>query len=113
MVRHRLPITIVFFNYKGYTIEAEIHDEPYNQIKNWNYARLIEVSNATDCEGKGYCATNLEQLVRAIRKSKALEKGPTLIECLIGQDDCSEELTTWGHKVAVANGRTPLRLEYL
>jgi pyruvate decarboxylase len=113
MVRDRLPITIVLFNNKGYAIEVEIHDGPYNQIKNWNYAGLIEVFNAPDGKGKGYRATNLEQLINAIRKTKVHKRGPTLVDCVIGQEDCSEELITWGHKVALANGRAPLRLEYL
>jgi pyruvate decarboxylase len=110
MVRDRLPITIVLFNNKGYAIEVEIHDGPYNQIKNWNYAGLIEVFNAPDGKGKGYRATNLEQLINAIRKTKVHKRGPTLVDCVIGQEDCSEELITWGHKVALANGRAPLRL---
>jgi pyruvate decarboxylase len=106
MVRYRLPITIVLFNNKGYTIEAEIHDGPYNRIKNWNYARLIEDFNSTDGQGRGYRATNLEQLIPAMKETTLHKGGPTLVECVIGEDDCSEELITWGRKVALANSRT-------
>jgi hypothetical protein len=29
---------------RGYTIEVEIHDRPYNNIKNWDYAGLTRRS---------------------------------------------------------------------
>ena len=38
MVRYGVKPVIVLVNNRGYTIEAEIHDGPYNQIKNWDYA---------------------------------------------------------------------------
>ncbi|KAI5418668.1 Pyruvate decarboxylase 2 [Lathyrus oleraceus] len=35
--------TIIFLiNNGGYTIEVEIHDGPYNVIKNWNYTGLVD-----------------------------------------------------------------------
>lgn len=111
MIRHRLPIIIFVFNNKGYTIEVEIHDGPYNRIKNWDYASLVETFNSTDGDAKGYRATTLEQLIHAIEKAKRRERGPTLIECLIDRDDCSEELITWGRQVALANNRPPPRHE--
>ncbi|CAB4284783.1 unnamed protein product [Prunus armeniaca] len=33
---------IFLINNGGYTIEVEIHDGPYNVIKNWNYTGLID-----------------------------------------------------------------------
>ena len=38
MVRYRTRPIIMLVNNRGYTIEAEIHDGPYNRIKNWDYA---------------------------------------------------------------------------
>jgi pyruvate decarboxylase len=38
MIRRKLPVIIFLINNHGYTIEVEIHDGPYNNIKNWDYA---------------------------------------------------------------------------
>lgn len=44
---------IFLINNGGYTIEVEIHDGPYNVIKNWNYTSLIDAI----CNGEGKCWT--------------------------------------------------------
>ena len=33
MIRRKLPVIIFLINNHGYTIEVEIHDGPYNNIK--------------------------------------------------------------------------------
>jgi indolepyruvate decarboxylase len=107
MIRRRLPVIIFLINNHGYTIEVEIHDGPYNNIKNWDYAGLISVFNAEDGQGRGIRATNGAELARAIESAKANQDGPTLIECVIPRDDCSPELISWGRRVAFANARPP------
>ncbi|KAK4112511.1 pyruvate decarboxylase [Canariomyces notabilis] len=107
MVRYRLPITIVLVNNRGYTIEVEIHDGSYNKIKNWDYAMLVEAFNAEDGRAVGLKATTAGELEEAVKAAGENKDGPTLIECLIDQDDCSRELITWGHYVATANARPP------
>jgi pyruvate decarboxylase len=42
MIRNRQKTIIFLLNNGGYTIEVEIHDGPYNIIKNWNYTALVE-----------------------------------------------------------------------
>jgi pyruvate decarboxylase len=105
MIRRKLPVIIFLINNHGYTIEVEIHDGPYNNIKNWDYAGLIQAFNAEDGKGRGLRATNGEELKKAIEAAVANHDGPTLIECLIDRDDCSAELISWGREVAIANGR--------
>ena len=94
----------------GYTIEVEIHDGPYNNIQNWDYARLMECFNGGSGSGLGLKVTTGEQLADAIRQATANKEGPTLIECMIDRDDCSRELITFGHYVATANARPPARM---
>jgi hypothetical protein len=53
MIRRKLPVIIFLINNHGYTIEVEIHDGPYNNIKNWDYAGLIQAFNAEDGHGRG------------------------------------------------------------
>jgi pyruvate decarboxylase len=107
MIRNKLPVIIFLINNHGYTIEVEIHDGPYNNIKNWDYAGLIKIFNATDGKGQGFTATNGGQLAKAIKAALANRDGPTLIECVIDRDDCSSDLISWGRLVASANARPP------
>ncbi len=107
MVRHKLPVLIFLMNNNGYTIEVEIHDGPYNNIKNWNYAGLMQVFNAADGQGQGICVTTGKELETAIQTARANPNGPTMIECMIDRDDCSKELLEWGAKLAAANSKRP------
>jgi indolepyruvate decarboxylase len=107
MVRRRLPVIIFLVNNHGYTIEVEIHDGPYNNIKNWDYAGLMQAFNAEDGRGRGLRAINGGELAKAIEVALANHDGPTLIECIIDRDDCSPELISWGRQVARANARAP------
>jgi pyruvate decarboxylase len=100
-------VIVFLINNRGYTIEVEIHDGPYNNIKNWDYAGLVDVFNADDGRGRGVRATTAGELADAIKVALENQDGPTLIECAIDRDDCSAELISWGRQVAAANGRPP------
>ena len=107
MIRRKLPVIIFLINNHGYTIEVEIHDGPYNNIKNWDYAGLIAAFNAEDGTGRGIRATNGGELANAIEVALTNHEGPTLVECVIDRDDCSADLISWGRQVAIANARPP------
>jgi len=108
MIRYGLRPIIFLINNGGYTIEVEIHDGPYNVIKNWHYAELINVFNAEDGRGWGTRVRTEGELDAAIAKA-VKHDGPALIECLIDRDDCSKQLLEWGMHVAKNNSR-PLRV---
>ncbi|KAI3974525.1 hypothetical protein MKX01_020297 [Papaver californicum] len=57
--------TIIFLiNNGGYTIEIEIHDEPYNAIKNWNYTALVDaIHNGDGKSGGSDCLCFIEIIV--------------------------------------------------
>jgi pyruvate decarboxylase len=107
MIRRKLPVIIFLMNNHGYTIEVEIHDGPYNNVKNWDYAGLIATFNAEDGRGRGMRATNGRELAEAIKTALGNHDGPTLIECVIDRDDCTADLISWGRQVAGANSRPP------
>jgi pyruvate decarboxylase len=107
MIRNNLTPIIFLINNHGYTIEVEIHDGPYNNVKNWDYAGLMKVFNAEDGHGLGLRVTNGGELVAAIAQALKNTDGPTLIECVIDRDDCTPQLISWGRTVAAANGRAP------
>ena len=106
MVRYGVKPVIVLLNNRGYTIEAEIHDGPYNKIKNWDYAGLMEVFNAGEGNGLGLHAKTVGEFDAAMDRALGHD-GPCLIEVPIDPHDCSRELREWGSRVAVANGRAP------
>lgn len=53
MIRCGQNSIIFLINNGGYTIEVEIHDGPYNVIKNWNYVALVDAIH----NGEGKCWT--------------------------------------------------------
>jgi pyruvate decarboxylase/indolepyruvate decarboxylase len=110
MIRHGQRTIIFLVNNRGYVIESEIHDGPYNYIKNWDYAGLMAPWNAEDGHGLGLRATTGAELARAIETARKHEGGPVLIECQIEHDDCSPQLLKWGTRVALANERPPVRV---
>jgi thiamine pyrophosphate-dependent acetolactate synthase large subunit-like protein len=107
MIWRKLPVIIFLVNNHGYTIEAKIHDGPYNDIKNWDYAGLLKVFNGGEGRELGPRAFTGEELAKTIKLAIANGEGPTLIECVIDRDDCSPQLISWGRLVANANARPP------
>ena len=53
IIRYGQNPIIFIINNEGYTIEVEIHDGPYNVIKNWNYTGLVDALH----NGEGKCWT--------------------------------------------------------
>ncbi|EPS58298.1 pyruvate decarboxylase, partial [Genlisea aurea] len=101
--------TIIFLiNNGGYTIEVEIHDGPYNVIKNWNYTGLVDAIH----NGEGNCWTakvrTEEELAEAIATATDEKKDSLcFIEVIVHKDDTSKELLEWGSRVSAANSRPP------
>jgi TPP-dependent 2-oxoacid decarboxylase len=46
------------------------------------------------------------ELDAAVEKARRHD-GVSLIEVIVGKDDCSERLLQWGARVAMSNGRPP------
>ncbi|ERN05331.1 hypothetical protein AMTRI_Chr08g208880 [Amborella trichopoda] len=109
MLRYGQKSIIFLINNGGYTIEVEIHDGPYNVIKNWNYTALVEAIH----NGEGKCLTakvrTEEELLEAIEKATSEKYTDSLcfIEVIVHKDDTSKELLEWGSRVSSANCRSP------
>eukprot|EP00607_Mallomonas_marina_P005804 CAMPEP_0182437014 /NCGR_PEP_ID=MMETSP1167-20130531/84753_1 /TAXON_ID=2988 /ORGANISM="Mallomonas Sp, Strain CCMP3275" /LENGTH=606 /DNA_ID=CAMNT_0024629769 /DNA_START=25 /DNA_END=1845 /DNA_ORIENTATION=+ len=104
MIRYDQPVIIFLLNNEGYTIEVEIHDGPYNNIKNWDYAGLVQAFNAQEGNGIGMHAKTGGELRDCIKKA-IQHKHFVLIEVHLDRDDCTAELLEWGSRVAHAGGR--------
>ncbi|KAJ7946754.1 Pyruvate decarboxylase [Quillaja saponaria] len=108
MLRCGQKSIIFLINNGGYTIEVEIHDGPYNVIKNWNYTGLIDAIH----NGEGKCWTAKvhceEELIEAIEMATGNKKDSLCyIEVIVHKDDTSKELLEWGSRVSAANSRPP------
>ncbi|KAH6757019.1 Thiamine pyrophosphate dependent pyruvate decarboxylase family protein [Perilla frutescens var. hirtella] len=108
MIRCGHKSIIFLINNGGYTIEVEIHDGPYNVIKNWNYTGLVDAI----WNGEGNCWTTKvnceEELVAAIETATGEKKDCLcFIEVIAHKDDTSKELLEWGSRVSAANSRLP------
>ncbi|KAK6935708.1 Thiamine pyrophosphate enzyme, C-terminal TPP-binding [Dillenia turbinata] len=108
MIRSNQKSIIFLINNGGYTIEVEIHDGPYNVIKNWNYTGLVEAIH----NGEGNCWTMKvhceEELIEAIEMAEGEKKDCLcFIEVICHKDDTSKELLEWGSRVCAANSRPP------
>ncbi|KAK4759384.1 hypothetical protein SAY87_022515 [Trapa incisa] len=108
MLRCNQKSIIFLVNNGGYTIEVEIHDGPYNVIKNWNYTGFVDAID----NGSGKCWTTKvrseEELVEAIQTATGPKKDCLcFIEVIVHKDDTSKELLEWGSRVSAANSRPP------
>uniref|UniRef100_A0A7N0U2F9 pyruvate decarboxylase n=1 Tax=Kalanchoe fedtschenkoi TaxID=63787 RepID=A0A7N0U2F9_KALFE len=80
MLRCNQKSIIFLINNGGYTIEVEIHDGPYNVIKNWNYTALVDAIHNN--KGKSWTtehsgchqSPNLKQLLWQVRTEADLEE---------------------------------------
>lgn len=106
MIRYDIPMIIFLMNNAGYVIEVEIHDGPYNVIKNWNYADLVKVFNAQDGNAKGYKVSTEAELEKAIKEA-GKHPGVNFIEVILDHEDCHKNLLKWGGVVAHNNARPP------
>jgi pyruvate decarboxylase len=106
MIRYGVNPIIFLINNGGYTIEVEIHDGPYNAIKNWDYAGLVGAFAAGEGNAWSTRVATQGELDEAITEAQRRD-GLCLIEVQIDRDDCSRELLEWGSHVAKNNGRPP------
>ncbi len=106
MIRYEVNPIIFLINNHGYSIEVQIHDGPYNTIKNWQYSELIKVFNAEDGKAWG-CVVNTEkELAMAIKTALANDQ-LSFIEVIVDKNDCNKNLLEWGSKVGVTNSIPP------
>jgi pyruvate decarboxylase len=106
IIRYGARAIVFLINNGGYTIEVEIHDGPYNTIKNWRYAQLVDVFNADDGRGWSTRVATHAELDAAIAEARD-RKGLSFIEVAIDRDDCNRNLLRWGNRVAHNNSRPP------
>jgi pyruvate decarboxylase len=106
MIRYGTRPIIILVNNRGYIIEDAIHQGPYNKIKNWDYAGLMNVWTNGEGKGLGLQAKTAGEFSAALARATTHD-GPSMIEVAIDPQDCSPDMREWGTRVAAANGRPP------
>jgi pyruvate decarboxylase len=106
MIRYGMRPIIILVNNRGYIIEDAIHQGPYNNIKNWDYAGLMKVWTNDEGKGLGLRAKTAGELTAALTRAMTHD-GPCLIEVAIDPQDCSVDMREWGIRVAAANNSPP------
>ncbi|XP_022144024.1 pyruvate decarboxylase 1-like [Momordica charantia] len=99
---------IFLINNGGYTIEVELHDGPYNIIKNWDYTAFVHAMRNHD--GKCWTAKvqTEEELMIAIETAIEDQKDSLcFIEAIVHRDDTSKELLGFGNRILAANSHSP------
>ncbi|CAM6067747.1 unnamed protein product [Sphagnum tenellum] len=107
MIRYGQHSIIFLLNNGGYTIEVEIHDGPYNIIKDWNYTGVVEAFQNGEGKLLTYKVRTEEDLIEAISAAEREKDSLCFIEVFLYKHDTSKELLEWGSRVAAANSRPP------
>lgn len=109
MIRCGQKSIIFLINNGGYTIEVEIHDGPYNVIKNWDYTGFVKA--IYNDQGKVWTTKvhTEDELIDAMANATtgAYKDSLCFIEVIVHKDDTSKELLEWGSRVSAANSRPP------
>lgn len=108
IIRYKQNPIVVLVNNSGYGIEVQIHDGPYNAVQPWSYTG---VAKAFDAEGAAFvarCTTGGELREALAAAFEEHDDKPCFIEAVVGKDDCTAELLSWGTRVAAANSRPPV-----
>jgi len=105
MIRYEVNPIIFLLNNRGYTIEVQIHDGPYNNIKNWNYKALVDAFACGEGKVQSYLCNTVGDLNEGVKFADKHPEYLVFLECTLDRDDCSKELLEWGMRVATANSR--------
>ncbi|KAG1365669.1 Pyruvate decarboxylase isozyme 2 [Cocos nucifera] len=77
MMRCKQNSIIFLINNGGYTVEAAIHDGPYNVVKNWNHTALVDPVH----NGEGKCWTTKVRYEEELKEAIQTALGRKGIAC--------------------------------
>jgi len=110
MIRQGLKPIIVVLNNDGYVVERLIHGKyrDYNNIKPWNWQKLLDVFDPPAGSFASYKTTNRQELENLlVNEEFAKADKLQLVECLLGRFDAPRALRAQANLVTKANAPTP------
>lgn len=106
MIRQGLKPIIVILNNNGYVVERLIHgkDREYNNIKSWNWQKLLDVFDPPAGSYASYKTTNRQELEDLLADEDFAKADKLqLVECLLGDFDAPRALRAQAEMVTKAN----------
>jgi indolepyruvate decarboxylase len=85
------PIVVVFNN-GGYAMQRIFTDGAFNDIKQWNYARIVDLVGG----GKAWRVTTAQEMKNALQAAIEFTQGPSLIEAVVERGEISTGLRRFG-----------------
>ncbi len=85
------PIVVVFNN-SGYATQRIFTDGTFNDINQWNYARIVDLVGG----GKAWRVTTAQEMKDALQASIEFTHGPSLIEAVVERGEISTGLRRFG-----------------
>jgi len=85
------PIVVVFNN-SGYATQRIFTDGAFNDIKQWNYARIVDLVGG----GKAWRVTTAQEMKNALQAAIEFTSGPSLIEAVVERGEISSGLRRFG-----------------
>jgi len=98
LVRHKFSTIVIVLDNKGYGTERLLHagDWKFNDIHPWEYHRLPEVLGG----GTGYLVRSEGDFDRALRAAWDDHSGPSIIQVVLDQNDCSRALAKMAERMS-------------
>lgn len=106
MIRQGVKPIIVILNNDGYVVERLIHGRgrEYNNIKNWNWQKLLEVFDPPAGSYQSFKTNNRQELEDLLVSPELQDTSKlTLVECILGDFDAPRALRAQADLVAHAN----------
>jgi indolepyruvate decarboxylase len=95
LVKWGLNPIVIIFNNSGYGMQRIFVDGPFNDIKGWDYTRIVDLVGG----GKAWKVTTAEEMQKALREAKEYFTGPSLIEAIVPKGELSTGLKTFGKTI--------------
>jgi TPP-dependent 2-oxoacid decarboxylase len=85
------PIVVVFNN-GGYAMQRIFTDGAFNNIRQWNYARIVDLVGG----GQAWRVTTAQEMKNALQTAIEFSQGPSLIEAVVERGEISAGLRRFG-----------------
>jgi indolepyruvate decarboxylase len=108
LVKWGLNPVVIVFNNSGYGMQRIFVDGPFNDIKGWDYTRIVDLVGG----GRAWKVSTAEEMQKVLGEAKEYFTGPSLIEAIVPKGELSTGLRTFGKTILrEKSGVCPLNQE--
>lgn len=92
LVKWDLNPVLIVFNNSGYGMQRIFVDGPFNDIKGWDYTRIVDLVGG----GKAWKVSTSEEMQKALREALENRESPSLVEAIVPKGKLSTGLRILG-----------------